>query len=137
MFGNHCYKPSFKPNFQLSFQILQVRDFSKQFALEKMKQRKQVFLKLSFAKKVLDAVSLGNIIHHTLVQSKIPPFFKYQSVPINTTNIFNEKHVLQDLNSVDFKSKPPDCTCASSPFIYNPAGHVITGDLNIVNDISL
>ena len=31
----------------------------------------------------------------------------------------------------------PDCTCASSPVIYNPAGHVITGDLNIINNTSL
>jgi len=45
--------------------------------------------------------------------------------------------VLRDLNIDDFKSKPPDCTCASSPFIYNPTGHVITGDLKIINNISL
>jgi hypothetical protein len=49
----------------------------------------------------------------------------------------NYKHVLHDLNIDDFKSKPPDCTCASSPFIYNPTGHVITGDIKIINNISL
>jgi hypothetical protein len=43
---------------------------------------------------------------------------------------------LRDLNIDDFKSKPPDCTCASSPFIYNPTGHVITGDLKIINSTS-
>ena len=49
----------------------------------------------------------------------------------------NYKHVLRDLNIIDdFKSKPPDCTCASSPFIYNPTGHVITGDLKIINNTS-
>jgi hypothetical protein len=32
---------------------------------------------------------------------------------------------------------PPDCTCASSSFIYNPTDHVITGDLKIINNISL
>jgi hypothetical protein len=34
---------------------------------------------------------------------------------------------------------PPDCTCASSSFIYNPVGHVITGhgDLKIINNTSL
>ena len=41
------------------------------------------------------------------------------------------------LNINDFKSKPPDSTCASSPFIYNPAGHVIIGDLKIINNTSL
>ena len=42
-----------------------------------------------------------------------------------------------DLNINDFKSKRPDCTCASSPFIYNPTGHAITGDLNIISNTSL
>ena len=41
------------------------------------------------------------------------------------------------LNIDDFKYKPLDCTCASSPFIYNPADHVITGDLKIINNTSL
>ena len=49
----------------------------------------------------------------------------------------NYKHVLRDLNIDDFKSKPPDCTCASSPFKYNPTGHVIAGDLKIINNTSL
>jgi hypothetical protein len=31
----------------------------------------------------------------------------------------------------------PDCTCASSQFIYNPTGHVITGDLKVINNTSL
>jgi len=45
--------------------------------------------------------------------------------------------VLQDLNIDDFKSKSPACTCESSPFIHNPDDHVITGDLNVINDTSL
>ena len=47
---------------------------------------------------------------------------------------FNYKHVLQDLNIDNVKSKPPDCTCASSHFTYNPVGQVITGHLHIVNN---
>ena len=106
---------------------------------------KRSFLKLSFANKGLDAIHLSNILHQKSVKSKIPPYFKDQSVPIISytyttpiaTKIFNYKQVLQDLNINDFKSKPPDCTCASSPFVYDPAGHVITGDLNIISNISL
>ena len=45
--------------------------------------------------------------------------------------------MLRDLNIVDFKSKLADCTCANSPFIYSPTGHVIAGDLKIINNISL
>jgi hypothetical protein len=41
---------------------------------------------------------------------------------------------LQDLN-IDFKSKPPDSVIASvPPFIYNPAGLVITGGQDTFKD---
>jgi hypothetical protein len=71
-------------------------------------------------------------------------YFKDRSVPIISyvytrpiaSKKFNYKHVLLDLNIDDFKSKPPDCTCVSSPFIYNPTGHVIAGDLKIINNTS-
>ena len=45
--------------------------------------------------------------------------------------------MLRDLNIGNFKSKHPDCTCASSPFLYNPTGHVLTGDRTIINNTSL
>jgi len=86
---------------------------------------KRSFLKLSFANKGLDDINLGNILHHTSVKSKIPTYFKDQSVPIisyvytrpiASTN-FNHKHVLRDLNIDDLKSKHPDCTCAHSYII--------------------
>ena len=41
-------------------------------------------------------------------------------------------HVLHDLNIEDFKFKPSDCSCVSSPFIYNPVGHLISGDFKII-----
>jgi len=73
------------------------------------------------------------------------PYFKDQSLSIISytytipiaTQIFNYKKVFQDLNIDDFMSKRPECTCASTPFIYNLAGYVITGDLNIFNNTSL
>jgi len=34
--------------------------------------------------------------------------------------------VLHDFDIDDFKSKPPDSTCTSFPFIYNQTGYVIT-----------
>jgi hypothetical protein len=36
----------------------------------------------------------------------------------------------------NFKSNPPDCTCASSPFIYDLAGYDITADLEFRNHMS-
>ena len=43
---------------------------------------KRSFLKLSLSSKDLDGINLGNILHHKSVKSKIPPYFKDQSVPI-------------------------------------------------------
>ena len=45
--------------------------------------------------------------------------------------------MLHDLNIDDFKPKPLDCICASSPFTYHPAGHVITDNFKIINNTSL
>jgi len=53
------------------------------------------------------------------------------------TKLFIYKTELHDLNIDDFKSKPPDCTCACFPFIYNPDDQVITVDYNIINNTSL
>ena len=59
------------------------------------------FLPLLFANKGLDAINLGNILHHKSVTSKIPPYFKDQSIPIISytytspiaPKIFNYKRV--------------------------------------------
>ena len=80
---------------------------------------KRSFLKLSFANNDLDAIYLGNILHHKSVNSKMSPYFKDQSVPVISytyttpiaTKIFNYNNVLCDLNIENFKSQPPDCTC--------------------------
>ena len=40
--------------------------------------------------------------------------------------------MLQGLNTESIIRNPSACSCKASGFCYNPAGHVITGDLNIV-----
>ena len=114
----------------------------KAVGIKKVEIDKRSFLKLSFAN---DGINLGNILHHKSIKSKIPPNFKDQSVPIISyiytrpiaSKCFNYKHVLHNLNIDGFKYMLPDCTCASSPFIYNSTGHVITGDLIVINNTSL
>ena len=48
--------------------------------------------------------------------------------------MFNYK---QTVKEVDIKTKPPSCNCHESKFVYSPSGHVITGDLDIVNNVKL
>ena len=86
---------------------------------------------------------LGSI-HHKSIKSKIPLYFKDQSVPINSytyttpmpTKIFSHKKVLQDLSIGDFKTKPLDCPYGTFPFIYNPTGYAISGVINNINHTS-
>jgi len=35
----------------------------------------QILSELSFANKAFDAINLGNILHHKLFKSKIPPYY--------------------------------------------------------------
>ena len=81
---------------------------SKPVCIKKDEIDKRSFLKLSFANKGVDGINLGNILHHKSVKSKIPPYFKDQSVPIISyaysipiaTKIFIHKHVLHDIKII-------------------------------------
>ena len=76
---------------------------------------------------------------------EIPPYFKNQSVPIvsySYTNsigrtIFKYKEAFQDINIEEYLKNPLTCDCSHSPCQYIPSGHVITGDLNIIQHESL
>ena len=71
--------------------------------------------------------------------STIPAYFKKQSLPIISYSysspiapkIFNHKNVLQGQNTENIIRNPSACSCKASEFCYNPAGHIITDDLNI------
>ena len=103
------------------------------------------FLKINFSNKGLDAVNISNILRNKKVMSEIPPYFVEQTAPLISysyiqpiaSKIFNYKKTLNGLVLKDIKSKPPSCSCAMSPFIHSPVGHVVTGDLNIIKNTQL
>lgn len=90
----------------------------KPVVIKKDEINKRSFLNLSFANKGLDGINL--------IKDQFVPMISYAYTMHIATTIFNCKNVLHDFNIDDVKSKPSGCTCASSPLIYNPAGHVIT-----------
>ena len=65
------------------------------------------------------------------------PTISYAYTKPIASKIFNHKQALQELNINDLKTKPPSCLCSFSPHCYKPAGHVITGHLNIVANMKL
>ena len=108
-------------------------------------EEKRYFLKVEFANKGLDAVNISNIFHQKSVQKTIPDYFKNKATPVisytYTKSIaskdFNHKRVLETFNLKDVKSKPLDCSCASSQYNYSPAVHVFNGDLGIFTNEQL
>ena len=111
---------------------------------EPLHDNNRKFLHIPFANKGIDAINISNILNRKVVK-EIPPYFKNQSVPIvsySYTNsigrkICNYKEALQDINIEEYLKNPLTCDCSHSPFQYNPSGHVITGDLNIIQHESL
>jgi len=110
------------------------------YTLEKRK-----FLNLHFANKGLDSINIANICYHKSVQANVPAYLKQQAATIISytyastiaSKIFNHHKTLQHLNIDDPRLTPPVCSCSSSPFNYNPIGHVITVDLAIVTNDNL
>lgn len=103
-------------------------------------QHKRYFLKLLFINKGIDFINLQSIFQNKNITKAIPSYFKNLEPPMICykykkpvrTFIFNYNKIVSDLNIHD--NTPSNCDCSSSKFCYAPAGHVITGDFNIIKD---
>jgi hypothetical protein len=88
---NSCLEINVTNEYKLTTIVLDIarHGLFKHVGIKKDEIDKRSFLKLSFANKGIDAINLGNIRHHKSVKSKIPPYFKYQSVSIisHITNV--------------------------------------------------
>ena len=93
-------------------------------------------LKLDFRNKGLDAVNISNILNHKKMTSAIPAYFKNQSPPIisyrYSSPIAPKIFKLHGLNTENITRNSSAYSCKASEFCYNPAGHIITGDFNLV-----
>jgi hypothetical protein len=90
-------------------------------------------------------VILSNILRHNKVQSCIPEYFKFKSIPrisykyasTIASKLFTYKQTSWYLDIDNLTLNPSMCSCFSSPFNYSPASHVITGDVDIFSDFQL
>ena len=111
---------------------------------EPLHDNNRIFLHIPFANKGIDVINISNLLNRKEVVKEISPYFKNQAVPIVTysyTNsigrkMFNYKEALQDIKIEEYLKNHLTCDCFHSPFQYNPSGHVITGDLNIIQHFS-
>ena len=75
----------------------------------------------------------------------MPTYFKEKEPPIipNTytktiaSKIFNFSSTLLDLDYHQFHNNPSPCECNTSSHLYEPYGHVVTGDLSIIPNSKL
>ena len=85
--------------------------------------------------KILHSKSVMNTIPQFLSNRK-PPRVSYSYTKTIASRVFNQKKVVEKL---DFDSGTEDmqCDCSTCKYCYEPAGHVVTGDLSIIRDATL
>ena len=106
---------------------------------------KRRFIKIYFHNKGIDKVNLTNIFHDKFVKSKVPiyflerdpPLISYQYTQNISRSVFNYNQTLYDIDVSNYNTTSSSGDCESSPFCYEPHGHIITGDLRIVNNRNL
>ena len=112
----------------------------KVYPIIEQKTQKPLLLKLKFINKGFDLLNISNIFRDFHVQSKIPQYFEYLEPPLICYQykkpiknlIFNYYNLTTDTSVL--LNKPKSCSCLKSRFLYQPAGHIITGNLDIIKD---
>ena len=103
------------------------------------------FMKIQFLNKAVDAINLPALLRSTSVTNKIPVYFRDKEPPIVSyeytstvaSKLFNFSPALSNLNVSEYFSNPQTCQCKESKFCYEPHGHVITGDLRVIENAKL
>ena len=102
------------------------------------------FIKILYDNKGIEMIDIPRILNSKHVKNAVPPFLKNKETPMVTysytktisNKIFNHRSVVRDMN-LDIDTTDMHCTCSNSSYCYEPAGHVITGDLTIIRDAKL
>ena len=107
---------------------------------------KRHFIKLNFINKGIDAVvNLPSILKSKSVTETVPNDFKEKGPPIISytykktiaSKIFNFSSTLSGLGYHQFYKSPSQCECNTSSHLYQPYGHVITGDISVIPNSKL
>ena len=103
------------------------------------------FTKIRFLNKAVDAINLPALLRSTSVTNKIPVYFRDKEPPIVSyeytstvgSKLFNFAPAFSNLNVSEYFSNPQTCQCKESKFCYEPHGHVITGDVRVIENAKL
>ena len=119
--------------------IAGLRLFSPVQVKEKLKRE---FFHLPFIDKGLDFINLSGILRSKEVVSKIPIYFQNKEPPVIgyrynkgiANKLFNYKQSLTQDSIKSIQDSNYACNCNSSPFKETNSNHVITGNLDIVQN---
>ena len=108
---------------------------------EKPKQ----LMKIKFFNKAVDHINLPALLRSATVIDRIPVYFRDKESPIVSyeytstvaSKLFNFAPTLSNLNVSEYFSNPETCQCKKSKVCYEPHGHVITGDLRVIENAKL
>ena len=103
------------------------------------------FMKIKFLNKAVNPINLPALLRSTSVTNKIPVYFRDKEPPIVSyeytstvaSKLFNFTPALSNLNVSEYFSNPQICQCKESKFCYEPHGHVITGDVRVIENAKL
>ena len=103
------------------------------------------FMKIKFLNKAVDAINLPALLRSTSVIDKIPVYFGDKEPPIVSyeytgtvaSKLFNFAPAISNFNVSEHLSNPQTCQCKKSTFCYESHGHVITGDLRVIENAKL
>jgi hypothetical protein len=121
--------------------------FTKVYKEEKGKAKNvpKHLLPIFFHNKGLEFIRLKKILHNPDVISKLPdqlqaedpPSIIYNLTPTIRSKIFNYRETVNaiDINDqLTYGTNLPSCDCHNSPFIDADHGHIMTGDLRIIEN---
>ena len=97
-------------------------------------------LKILYHNKAMEYINLPKILHNKEVEEKMPieeevvPSVIYRYTPTIRAKIFNYRKTTENLNIQEWLSCNHSCECQGSPFKDQHHGHIITGDLTIIQN---
>ena len=102
------------------------------------------FMTVHYHNKGIEMLELPRILNSKSVKDAIPAFLSHRKPPMVSYSytktisgqIFNQKRVVEELD-FDIGTEDMHCNCSTCDYCYEPAGHVVTGDLNIIRDAKL
>ena len=144
--ADHNYDKSYDLYYLQALDIIESKLYKPLQALKKKKLPKNI-CSIQFHNKAVEMINLANILRKPEILSSLPtlgPKFEIPMITYNLTNpighkIFNFHKFVDDLDVDAFlhNNESISCHCQNSPFSDSHHGHIVTGDLKIIENLKL